>query len=366
MASKAVGRLKTQAVAVGALFSGFFAAGGALADTLGMPTNGGIGLQPAGDELRRQAAQFHDWILMPIIVAISLFVLGLLIWIVIRFNSKANPVPQKFTHNTRLEIVWTLVPVIILVFIAAFSFPLLFKYHDVPKADVTLKATGNQWYWAYEYPDQKIAEYVSNPLSEQQAAAAGAPYKLAVNNPIVVPVGKTIKVLVTGADVLHAFFVPAFGVQVTAVPGRVNEVWFQTEKVGKYYGQCNELCGVDHSFMPIEVDVVDQPTWNRLGGKEGYTRAGRHPGHRSSHHRRRRACDRSARRPRNKDAAGENRRARLSFEQRRKIWPTHPLTPPIMVTPTTSIRSASPTSGCSPPTTRTSAPSTSSSPSWRG
>ena len=258
----AMGRLKMRAgFAAASLIAGVFAAGQVLADTLGMPTDKAIGLQPAGDEMRRQAAFFHNWILMPIIVAISLFVLALLLWIVFRYNAKSNPIPKKFTHNTKLEIVWTLVPVVILVFIAAFSFPLLFKYHDAPKADLTIKATGNQWYWAYEYPDQHIAEYVSNPLSEEDSAKAGLPYKLAVNNPIVVPVGKTVKVLVTGADVLHAFFIPAFGVQVTAVPGRVNEVWFTTEKTGKYYGQCNELCGVNHSFMPIEVDVVDQPAF---------------------------------------------------------------------------------------------------------
>jgi cytochrome c oxidase subunit 2 len=266
MGMAGMGRLKTRAafaatpIFLGGLL-GLMTAGQALADVLGMPTDGAIGMQPAGDQLRRDAAMFHDWILMPIIVVISLFVLGLLAWIVIRYNSKANPVPKTFTHNTKLEVIWTIVPVVILVFIAAFSFPLLFKYHDVPKADVTLKATGNQWYWAYEYPDQKIAEYTSNPLSEADSVKQGVPYKLAVDNPIVVPVGKTIKVLVTGADVLHAFFVPAFGVQVTAIPGRVNEVWFTTEKVGKYYGQCNELCGVNHSFMPIEVDVVDPPTW---------------------------------------------------------------------------------------------------------
>ncbi len=263
MGMASMGRLRTRAAfaATSSLFA-LFAAGQALADVLGMPTAKGIGLQPAGDQMRRDAAFFHNVILMPIIVLISLFVLGLLAWIVIRYNKKSNPVPQKFTHNTKLEVIWTLAPVIILVFIAAFSFPLLFKYHDAPKADITLKATGNQWYWSYEYPDQKIAEYTSNPLSEQDSAKAGAPYMLAVDNPIVVPVGKTIKVLVAGADVLHAFFIPAFGVQVTAVPGRVNEVWFQTEKVGKYYGQCNELCGVNHSFMPIEVDVVDQPTFD--------------------------------------------------------------------------------------------------------
>ena len=260
--SMAMGRLRQKAGFAFASLAMALYAVPALADTLGMPTDKAIGLQPAGDEIRREAAFFHNVILLPIIIAISLFVLGLLVWIVVRYNAKANPVPKRFTHNTKLEIVWTLAPVLILVFIAAFSFPLLYKYHNTPKADLTLKATGNQWYWAYEYPDQKIAEYTSNPLSEQEATAKGVPFKLAVNHPIVVPVGKTVKVLVTGADVLHAFFIPAFGVQTTAIPGRVNEVWFQTEKTGVYYGQCNELCGVDHSFMPIEVDVVDQPTFN--------------------------------------------------------------------------------------------------------
>jgi cytochrome c oxidase subunit 2 len=262
----AMGRLKQGASfalsAIGASIGVALYAVPALADTLGMPTDKAIGLQPAGDQMRRDAAFFHNVIVMPIITLISLFVLGLLVWIVVRYNSKANPTPKRFTHNTKLEVIWTLLPVLILVFIAAFSFPLLFKYHDAPKADLTLKATGNQWYWAYEYPDQKVAEYTSNPLSEQEANAKGVPYRLAVNNPIVVPVGKTVKVLVTGADVLHAFFIPAFGVQTTAIPGRVNEVWFQTEKTGVFYGQCNELCGVDHSFMPIEVDVVDQPTFD--------------------------------------------------------------------------------------------------------
>jgi len=262
-ASMSTARTKTrEGFALGALLTGALVSGRAWADTLGMPTDGAIGLQPAGDGMRRQAAAFHNFVLLPVIVAISLFVLALLVIIVVRFNKRANPTPQTFTHNTKLEIAWTLIPVLILVFIAAFSFPLLYKYHNSPKADLTIKATGNQWYWAYEYPDQKIAEYTSNPLSETDAAKQHAPYALAVDNPIVVPVGKTVKVLVGGADVLHAFFIPAFGVQTTAVPGKVNEVWFQTEKVGKYYGQCNELCGVNHSFMPIEVDVVDQPTFN--------------------------------------------------------------------------------------------------------
>jgi cytochrome c oxidase subunit 2 len=227
--------------------------------TLGRPTDKALGLQPSGDELRDTAAFFHNIILLPTITFISLFVLALLVWIVVRYNKKANPVPAKFAHNTPLEIIWTVVPVLILTIIAAFSFPLLYKYHDVPRADLTVKATGNQWFWSYEYPDQKVAEYTSNVLPEAQA---GDLYKLKTTAPLVVPVGKVTKVLVTGADVLHAFFIPAFGVQVTAIPGKVNEVWFKPRTVGTYYGECNELCGVNHAFMPIEVKVVSQPDFD--------------------------------------------------------------------------------------------------------
>jgi cytochrome c oxidase subunit 2 len=234
----------------------------AFADVLGQPTDKALGLQPSGDEMRDTAAFFHNVILLPTIVAISLFVLALLAWIVIRYNKKANPIPAKFAHNTPLEVVWTIVPVLILTVIAAFSFPLLYKYHDIPKADLTIKATGNQWFWSYEYPDQKIAEYTSNILPEAAADKAGVPYKLATTAPIVVPVGKVTKVLVTGADVLHAFFIPAFGVQTTAIPGKVNEVWFKPRTLGTYYGECNELCGVNHAFMPIEVKVVSQADFN--------------------------------------------------------------------------------------------------------
>ncbi len=227
----------------------------ALAETLGQPTDKAIGLQPSGDDLRDTAAFFHNVILFPVITVISLFVLVLLAIVVVRFNKKSNPVAARFSHNTPLEIVWTVVPVLILTVIAAFSFPLLYKYHDEPKPDLTVKATGNQWFWSYEYPDQKVAEYTSNILPE---AKAGSLYKLATTAPLVVPVGKVTKVLVTGADVLHAFFIPAFGVQVTAIPGKVNSVWFKPRTVGTYYGTCNELCGVDHAFMPIEVKVVSQ------------------------------------------------------------------------------------------------------------
>ena len=234
-------------------------AGNALAeDLLGQPTPGAIDLQPAASELKHHAIQFHNLVLMPIITFITLLVLGLLIWIVVRYNKKANPVPAKFSHNTTVEIIWTVVPVLILMVIAIFSFRLLFHYNNMPKPYMTVKATGYQWYWGYEYPDQKISEIVSLPLTKEQADAKKVPYLLAADNAMVVPVGKVVRVQVTGADVIHAFALPAFGLKIDAIPGRLNETWFKAEKVGVYYGQCSELCGVDHSNMPIEIHVVSQ------------------------------------------------------------------------------------------------------------
>ncbi len=227
-------------------------------DLIGQPTPGGIDLQPGVTSLRNDAAFFHNIILMPIITAITLLVLGLLIWICIRYNKKANPVPAKFTHNTFIEVVWTVVPVLILMFIAIFSFKLLFAYNDMPKPDLTVKATGYQWYWGYEYPDQKISEYVSNVLPEDEAKKKSVPYLLAATEPLVVPAGKVVQVLVTGGDVIHSFTVPSFGVIADAIPGRVNNVWFKVDRPGIYYGNCRQLCGIQHSAMPIEVHVLAQ------------------------------------------------------------------------------------------------------------
>jgi cytochrome c oxidase subunit 2 len=206
---------------------------------------------------------------MPIITLITLLVLGLLIWIVVRYNKKSNPVPAKWSHNTTIEVIWTVVPVLILMFIAIFSFRLLFAYNDMPKPDVTVKATGYQWYWGYEYPDQKVGEFVSNLLPEDEAKQRNVPYLLAATEPLVVPVNKNVRVLVTGADVIHAFALPAFGLKIDAVPGRINETWFRAEKVGTYYGQCSELCGVDHAFMPIEIKVVTQPEFEAWVASKG-------------------------------------------------------------------------------------------------
>ena len=249
---KAGGVIATAALSV------FFATPTWAQELMGQPTPGGIGLQPAASPLKHEAHIFHDAILMPVITAICVLVLGLLIWIAIRYNAKANPTPAKWSHNTLIEIIWTVVPVLILVFISLFSFRLLFAYHDMPTPDLTVKATGNQWNWGYEYPDQGIAEYVSNMLPEDEARAQNVPYRLAADEPIVVPVGKTVRVLVTAADVIHAFALPAFGLKIDAVPGRVNETWFKADRTGIFYGQCSELCGVDHAFMPIEIRVVTQ------------------------------------------------------------------------------------------------------------
>ena len=237
-------------------------------EMLGQPTPGAIDLQRGVTPLRNDAIWFHNVILMPIITAITLLVLVLLIIIAVRFNKRANPTPAKWSHNTALEIGWTLGPILILVVISVFSFRLLFDYHDMPKPDVTIKATGYQWYWGYEYPDQKIGEYISNILPEDKAKAAGVPYKLAATEPLYVPVNKVVRVQVTGADVIHAFAVPAFGIIADAVPGRLNETWFKAEKTGIFYGNCRELCGVDHAFMPIEVHVVTQAEFDAWVAKK--------------------------------------------------------------------------------------------------
>ncbi|HET9161572.1 MAG TPA: cytochrome c oxidase subunit II [Caulobacteraceae bacterium] len=228
-------------------------------EILGQPTDKAIGLQAGVTPLREAAISFHNHILLPIITAITLLVLVLLSIVVLRFNKRANPVPAKWSHNTPIEVVWTVLPVMILAFIAIFSFRLLFTYHTFPeKPYMTVKATGYQWYWGYEYPDQKIPEIISNILPEDQAKARGAPYRLAATEPLVAPVGKVVRVLVTGNDVIHAFAVPSFGIIADAIPGKINETWFKADRIGTFYGQCRELCGIDHAFMPIEVKVVSQ------------------------------------------------------------------------------------------------------------
>jgi len=270
--------LRTRAAgALAGAAAAFWGAAAMAQDKFGEPTDGAIDLQPGVTPLRQDAIFFHDVILMPIITVITLFVLALLVWVVVRYNKKANPTPAKWSHNTVVEVIWTLAPVLILVFISIFSFKLLFAYNDMPKPDLTIKATGYQWYWGYEYPDQKIGEFISNILPEDQAKAAGKPYRLAATEPLVVPVNKVVRVQVTGADVIHAFAVPSFGIITDAVPGRLNETWFKAERIGVYYGNCRELCGVDHAFMPIEVHVVSQAEFDGWVAKKGGSAAGAAP-----------------------------------------------------------------------------------------
>ena len=229
---------------------------------IGQPVDGAITLQPGHSPQKLEAIWFHDTIILPVMVIVSLFVLALLLICIVRFNAKANPVPAKFSHNTAIEIAWTGIPVLILMVIAIFSFKLLFFYHNMPKPDLTVKATGYQWYWGYAYPDQKIDEYSSVYLHADAAKAKGEPYLLAVDNPLVVPVNKVVRVQVTGNDVIHDFGLPAFGLKTDAMPGRVNETWFKADMPGIYYGQCDQLCGVNHAFMPIEIVVMTQPDFD--------------------------------------------------------------------------------------------------------
>ncbi len=226
-------------------------------DVIGKPIDGGINFQPPVTELARDI-QWLDNFLLIIITFIALFVTILLGIVVFKFNKKANPEPANFTHNSTLEITWTLVPTAILIVIGAFSLPILFKQLYIPEYEVTIKATGNQWYWSYEYPDEEIV-FDSFMLSREELSDHGYQedeYLLAADNPVVVPVGSVIRMQVTGSDVLHAWKVPAFGVHMDAVPGRLNETWYKVEKEGIYFGQCSELCGLNHSYMPIVVKAV--------------------------------------------------------------------------------------------------------------
>jgi cytochrome c oxidase subunit 2 len=238
--------------------------GGAAFAELGQPAPWEYKLQEAATPVMEEIVWFHNWLLF-IITVITLFVLGLLIAIVIKFNAKANPIPSKTTHNTLIEVAWTLIPVLILVGIAVPSFRLLFNELDIPKADLTIKVTGNQWNWTYAYPDDKI-EFTSIMLSDEERAKKSPPPPrlLGVDNEMVVPVDKVVRIQTTGADVIHSFAVPAFGIKIDSVPGRLNETWFKATKEGTYYGQCSELCGKDHAFMPIVVRVVkdgEYATW---------------------------------------------------------------------------------------------------------
>jgi cytochrome c oxidase subunit II len=213
-----------------------------------------LGFQDAASQSMREIVSFHNNLLLPVIIAISVFVLFLMIYTCIRFRASKNPNPSKTTHNVTVEVLWTLIPCLILIVMAVPSFNILYKQDTIPKVDLTIKAVGYQWYWGYEYPDENII--FESYMIKEENLKENQPRLLTVDNEVVVPVNKVVKVLITANDVLHAWALPSFGVKRDAVPGRINETWFKAEKVGTYYGQCSELCGIQHAFMPITVRVV--------------------------------------------------------------------------------------------------------------
>lgn len=262
-------RFATRLVGLGATLSAALIAGAAAAQDgisglpiVGAPRQEGIGFQPAASQLAHEQ-QWLDHMTMILSGAVVALVLVLLAVVALRFNRRANPSPARFTHNTPLEIAWTLGPVLVLVVLGSFSLPILFNQQEIPAGDVHLKVTGNQWYWSYEYPDEGVA-FDSFLLGREELEAAGYSqdeYLLATDNAVVLPVNKTVVVQVTGSDVIHAWFVPAFAVQHSANPGRIGELWFKPEKEGIYFGQCTTLCGKDHAFMPITVKVVSEAAY---------------------------------------------------------------------------------------------------------
>lgn len=258
--------------AFAAALAATFTAGAALAQDgieglkiIGKPVQGGLGFQPAATEIARDL-QWLDGMILAIITAITVFVMLLLLVVVLRFNRRVNKTPARFTHNSPLEVTWTLVPILILVFIGAFSLPTLFKQQEIPEADLVIKATGHQWYWSYEYPDEGLV-FDSYMLREDELADFGYgpdEYLLATDTAMVIPTGKTIVVQVTADDVIHSWTVPAFGVKQDAVPGRLAELWFNVDEgnEGIYFGQCSELCGINHAYMPITVKAVSQQEYD--------------------------------------------------------------------------------------------------------
>lgn len=241
---------------------------------IGQPTDR-ITLQPQETELGKYAAWFHNSILMPIITVISLLVLGLLLWVAIRYNRRANAVPSRTSHNTVIEIIWTVAPVLILLVIAVPSIKLLAAQYSTPKPDITVKVIGHQWYWSYQYPDNGDFEVVSNILKDDEDAKRGEPRQLGVDARMVVPAGAVVKVITTSDDVIHSFAVPAFWIKMDAVPGRLNETWFKVDRPGLYYGQCSELCGARHGYMPIAVEVVTKQQFAEWVAANGGTLRGK-------------------------------------------------------------------------------------------
>jgi cytochrome c oxidase subunit 2 len=259
-------RLTTTKVPARALFVLVFAgiaitAVTALAWADGAPRPWQLGMQPPATPVKDRLSAFHDELLV-IIFLITIFVLSLLVYVIVRFRHQRNPVPTRTSHNTVIEMLWTVVPVLILVIIAIPSFKLMYYMDRVPNPDMTIKVTGHQWYWTYEYPDHNGLSFDSNLIPDADLKP-GQKRLLDVDNPLVVPVDAVIRVLVTGTDVIHSWFVPSFGVQEYAIIGRLNESWMKIEHDGIYYGQCNQICGINHAFMPIKVQAVPKDEFQR-------------------------------------------------------------------------------------------------------
>ena len=231
-------------------------------EIIGVPTEGGKGFQPAATELARDL-QWLDGMILVIITVITLFVCALLLIVMFKFNRKANPNPASFTHNSPLEVAWTLIPIVILVFIGAFSLPVLFKQQEIPEGEINIKVTGYQWYWGYEYTDHEFGfeSFMLDREALEENGYSQDEYLLATDTAVVVPVNKVVVMTVTGADVIHSWAIPSFGVKQDAVPGRLAQLWFKADKEGIYFGQCSELCGKDHAYMPITVKVVSEEAY---------------------------------------------------------------------------------------------------------
>ena len=225
------------------------------------PVDWQLGFQKSASKTMDDIVWFHDYMLLPVITAITVFVLFLIAYACIRFRASRNPEASTTSHNTVIEVIWTLVPCLILIVLAVPSFKVLYSQDEIPKADVTIKAIGYQWYWGYEYPDENII--FDSYMIEEKDLKEGQPRLLAVDSEVYVPVNKVVKVMITANDVLHAWALPSFGVKRDAVPGRINETWFRADRTGTFYGQCSELCGIKHAFMPITVNVVTEEEYNQ-------------------------------------------------------------------------------------------------------
>ena len=283
-------RLKSLVTGLAAMFAAAPAIAQEGLQIIGVPTDKGLGFQPAATELARDL-QWLDGMILWIITAISIFVVALLAIVIVRYNRRANPEPASFTHNTPIEVLWTVGPILILLFIGSFSLPVLFKQQEIPEGEVNIKVTGYQWYWGYEYTDHDFAfdsymigqpatvgNYVLTDEVEAELVEAGYSrneFLLATDTAVVVPVNKTVVMTVTAADVIHSWTIPAFGVKQDGVPGRLAQLWFKAEKEGVYFGQCSELCGKDHAYMPITVKVVSEEAYENWlkGAKEEYASA---------------------------------------------------------------------------------------------